>query len=127
MSRPRRRAEFGRLGGRAPKSYGPLSIEFLCGEDGAGAMTAMRVEMGPGASHPPVVHRRTAEFFVVLDGSMRATIGGRSRRLRAGDHVRLPPGVPHAFHAGRRGVEVLAVFVPPLSPTRPDIVQGGGR
>jgi quercetin dioxygenase-like cupin family protein len=113
---------FGRLYAGAERDFGSLGIEFLV-DGGRGApVTAMRVAMKPNDRHAPLRHARTAEFFLVLRGSMRATIARRLRRFRAGDYAYLPPGTVHAFQAGRSGVEVLSLFVPALDMKKPDII-----
>lgn len=127
MRARRPRAEFGRLRGRAPRDFGTLAIEFLSGEDGRAPMTVMRVAMRPRDSHPPLLHERTDEFFVVLRGSLEARVDAVRRRMRTGDYAYLPAGTPHAFRAGPGGVEVLSVFTPGLDPDSPDIVRVGDR
>ena len=109
----------------AAESAGPLRIRTLA----AGAATGFsvhRISMRGGASHPALHHARTCEFFLVTRGGAQAMIGGVRRRLRPGDHVSLAPGTVHGFRAGPQGVEVLAVFRPPLDLSRPDIVLEEG-
>ena len=52
------------------------------------------------------------QMGLVLEGEMDFTIGGETRRLRAGDVFRIPGGVPHSVVAGDRTVKVLDVFYP---------------
>lgn len=106
---------------RVFKRVGPLRVLTL--EDGRGTgFSVHRIRLGAGVSHPVLHHARTAEFFLVTRGSARACIGKVRRRLRAGESASLPPKTAHGFRAGPRGVEVLAVFRPPLDLSRPDIV-----
>lgn len=116
------RPRIGRLGAGVSRAYGTLDIEFLLDGGRRGALTAMRVGMKPRDSHPPLWHAKTSEFFLVLRGDMRAKIGGRTATLRKGHYAHLPPGTPHEFRAGKRGVEVLSVFTPALDMAAPDIV-----
>ena len=83
--------------------------------------------MPPGSRTPSLYHAKTSEFFLVLDGDQQARIAGRRRRLKKGDFAFLPPGVPHEFLAGARGVRVLAVFCPPLDLKDPDVVEARGH
>ena len=52
------------------------------------------------------------QMGVVLEGEMDFTIGGETRRLRAGDVFRIPGGVPHSVVAGDKPVKALDVFYP---------------
>ena len=78
--------------------------------------------MGANSSTPALSHARTSEFFLVVEGGMRARIGDRTRRMKAGDFAFLPPGTVHEFFVGRRGAEVLVVFSPFYDFNRPDNV-----
>lgn len=121
------RIKLGRLGAGAVRNLGTLGIEFLVNAGPRAPMTVMRVAMKPGASHEPLYHARTSEFFVVTRGSQEARIGRRLLHLRKGNYVFLPPRTTHAFKAGPRGVEVLSIFTPALHPTKPDIVTVPAR
>ena len=101
---------------------GTLLVRSLLDGEPRAPFSVLRIRMGPGASHPPLWHARTFEFFLVLKGSVHARIGQVSRRLRRGDFVMLPPGASHEFRAGPGGVEVLTVFGPGLDLGNPDIV-----
>lgn len=116
------RARFGRLFDGPSKAIGTLGVAFLVDEPRRLPFSVLRVTMRPGAEHEELHHERTAEFFTILRGSVRALIDGRRRLMRRGDFAVLRPGCRHAFHAGARGVEVLAVFSPPLERVHPDIV-----
>ena len=120
------RLSFGRLSATRAKAFGPLDVRFLLNAPKSSPFSALVVSMKPGASHPPIQHDKTWEFFLILRGSNRARIGGRERVLKRGDYAYMPPGVSHAFHAGPRGVEVLVIFAPAMDFLKPDIV-GAGR
>lgn len=121
MSR-RPRPEFGRLAGRRASSFGPLAVRFLVDDPARKPFSIVTIDMRPGARHPAIHHARTEEFFLVLAGSCRAEIGGRRRLLKQGDFAFLPAGTRHAFHAGRRGLRVLAAFSPSMDFKKPDII-----
>jgi quercetin dioxygenase-like cupin family protein len=59
---------------------------------------ALEVEVtyAAGASPPPGhFHPHQDERFEVLSGTVRAVVGGREHRLRAGDAIDIPRGVVH--------------------------------
>jgi quercetin 2,3-dioxygenase len=114
------RVRSGRIRRIRGRAYGALLVKPLLGK---GPFSVQTVFMKPGTRHASILHARTSEFFLVMEGSTRAWIRGRSRRLQAGDFVFLPPGTPHAFQAGARGTLVLAVFEPPLDLKAPDIME----
>ena len=51
----------------------------------------------PGTFVPPHVHQKQDEFLFVLSGRYDIWLDGKDLVARAGDHVRLPKGIPHAF------------------------------
>jgi mannose-6-phosphate isomerase-like protein (cupin superfamily) len=52
----------------------------------------------PGAPGPiEHLHPRQEERLEVLQGSMIVRVGGREEHLTVGQHVVIPPGVPHTF------------------------------
>lgn len=116
------RLRFGRLSRTAAKAFGPLQVRMLVNAPRESPFSALLVSMKPGASHPAIRHTKTWEFFLILRGSNKARINGRTLLLRRGDYAFMPPGTAHAFHAGPRGVEVLVLFAPAMDFTRPDIV-----
>lgn len=83
----------------------------------------LHVSIEPGGRAPAILHRRTAEFFLVLAGGSRGRLGGRPVRFRKGDFAHIPPGTAHQFTAGPEGTELLDVFVPALDLDDPDIVE----
>ena len=118
----RQRAKFGRLTGGATRCFGTLQVKFLVNDPDRSPMSSLRITMKPNASHPPLWHAKTGEFFLLLAGSTWAKIDGRVRRLKAGDFVFMPPRTVHEFRAGKRGVEVLVIFSPAMNFKKPDIV-----
>jgi quercetin dioxygenase-like cupin family protein len=116
------RAAVSRLRPRKALRAGTLSLRLPAMRPGA-PFSVMVVSLAPGASHPPIRHAHTHEWFTVLRGNQTARIGGRTRRLGRGVCVHMPPGTVHSFRAGPRGVEVLAIFSPPLDLRDPDIVK----
>ena len=52
----------------------------------------------PGSSVPPHVHPTQDEFIHVLEGALDLELGDARLRAGPGDLVRMPRGVPHAYH-----------------------------
>lgn len=122
MAAPAKRVRLGRVSKTRARRFGPLLVRTLTAAARPGPHSAHHIALGPHETHPALVHRRTWEFLLVLDGLLLARINGRRRRMRAGGFAVLPPGTAHAFSAGPRGVAVLSVFAPPLDLEKPDVV-----
>jgi mannose-6-phosphate isomerase-like protein (cupin superfamily) len=91
------------------------SIALLVDSEAAGGLLTShrsRFERGSDGA-PPHYHKRSAEIFYVLDGSLEVLIGEEIVTLDAGDFLLIPPNTPHAFAppAGAEA-EVLFAFVP---------------
>jgi quercetin dioxygenase-like cupin family protein len=54
---------------------------------------------GTGAMPPEHLHPHQLERFEVLEGTVRAVIGGTERRYGAGDTFEVPAGTPHQMSA----------------------------
>jgi quercetin dioxygenase-like cupin family protein len=54
---------------------------------------------GSDALPPEHLHPRQAERFEVLEGSIRAIVGGAEHRYEAGEKFEIPPGTPHQLGA----------------------------
>lgn len=79
-----------------------------------GAVSANRAILQAGTDGPPPhLHRRSAEIFFVLDGSLTALAGERVLTLEKGDFLSVPPGTPHAFGASPGSdADVLILYTP---------------
>ena len=58
---------------------------------------------------PPHVHPHQDEYIFVLDGRIDLLLGGKKTHAAAGDLVRMPRGIPHAFF-NNTGEPVTALF-----------------
>lgn len=70
------------------------------------------IEFDPGADGYPLhdhTHDGQEELYVVLEGALVLEAGGRETTLRAGDMVRVGPGVPRRFIARESGGTLLAL------------------
>lgn len=76
---------------------GDRYIFRLTSEDTGGAFALVEIVVGPGHGTPPHVHTREDETFVVLEGSVEFTVGGRTLTVGAGDTLFAPREVAHHF------------------------------
>jgi len=58
---------------------------------------------------PPHVHHEQDEYIFVIDGRIDLILDGRRQAATAGDLVRMPRGLPHAFY-NNSGKAVTALF-----------------
>lgn len=89
-------------------------------------ITLALVELAADAIVPG--HQHEAEQLgMVVEGSVRFTIGEEQRELGPGGTWRIPSNVPHQVTAGPAGATVIDIFTPtrsdwdalPVSPARP--------
>lgn len=72
-------------------------------------MSAMVVDVPPGAQVPPHMHAKEEEGYFVLEGELALTIAERTQTLLAGDFGHVPPRTVHAYaNRGAAPVRFLA-------------------
>ena len=69
-------------------------------------------------NQPYHYHREGFETFLVLEGSVGATVNGRRFTLHAGDMIHLEPWLPHRFTFPEEGCRLL--WLQPEGMTRPE-------
>ena len=76
-----------------------MSLRILrSAADTGGALLEMEAGYRPGSAVPPPhFHPLQEEWFVILEGGMRAVVGGVRRDLVAGDSLMIPAGESHAM------------------------------
>jgi quercetin dioxygenase-like cupin family protein len=75
-----------------------VRLDFkLTGRDTGGAFSLAESVVAPGAGPPPHTHEREDETFIMIEGRLKVTVGGRELSLEAGETAFLPRGVEHAF------------------------------
>jgi quercetin dioxygenase-like cupin family protein len=75
-------------------------------------MTVSFIVQQPNCTFP--VHSHVPEeIVIVLEGERDAVIDGKLYRIRAGDIVTVPSGVPHGTYTHESGCKVIEVFSPP--------------
>lgn len=70
------------------------------------------IRIAPGGVVPPAFHKKAVELIWILRGSGTITLGRRAVRMLRGDSLLIRPPTPHAFLAGRSGMEFVAVLRP---------------
>jgi quercetin dioxygenase-like cupin family protein len=78
---------------------GQLEIRYLMDGTLSGAgMGMFELTVGPGARVPPPhSHRDNEELVYVLEGTLRYSVDGEMRDLKAGERMYTPRGSVHAF------------------------------
>lgn len=95
---------------------GPYVIESFIDADEEGAGTVYRVQIAPRQRTGVSQHRVAEEYYYVLSGRATALLNGQPRAIAAGDFLRLPPGMTHAFVTGEEPLEMLNVHTPGCRP-----------
>lgn len=60
-------------------------------------------------------HKRSEEFYFILDGEGRMEVDGEEAEVRAGDAVLIPPGAWHQITAGSERLRFLCCCAPPYA------------
>jgi quercetin dioxygenase-like cupin family protein len=66
-------------------------------EDTGGAYSVFEDVIPPGGGPPPHTHTKEDETIFVIEGELRAWLGGKQYDLKMGDFVHMPRGVQHYF------------------------------
>ncbi|MCB9282680.1 MAG: cupin domain-containing protein [Lewinellaceae bacterium] len=67
------------------------------GDQNADQISVLEHQAYHGDSPPLHIHHTEDEVFLVLEGEFRFVIGSNEHRLRAGDTILAPKGIPHAY------------------------------
>lgn len=79
-------------------------------EDGSDGISVLEHEAYHGDSPPFHIHRNEDEGFYVLEGEMRFRLEDREQRLKAGDAVVVPKGIPHTYRVeSQQGARFLTI------------------
>jgi uncharacterized cupin superfamily protein len=77
---------------------GQLSINYIVDGAGTAGLGMFELTVPPGSNVPPPhSHSNNEECVYVLEGVLRYTVGAETRDLAAGQSMRTPKGVVHAF------------------------------
>ena len=91
----------------AEKSWGNFEVIDI----GEGSMT-IKVTLNAGHGMNYHSHEHRDEVWTVVDGTGWAVVDGVRRRVRAGDVIQMPAGVPHTITA-ETGLQVIEVQIGP--------------
>ncbi len=88
---------------------------FALFETTARSQTAvMRLGPGEASSEKPSRHEKSDQILLVVQGALRAEIGGEVRDLTKGDLVTVPADTPHRFvNAGKEEALAFTAYAPP--------------
>lgn len=78
-------------------AMGVLVTVKVRAEDTGGAYSVFEDLIPPGAGPVPHTHTREDETIFVLEGKLRAWLGGKPYDVQTGDFVHMPRGVQHYF------------------------------
>jgi uncharacterized cupin superfamily protein len=77
---------------------GQLSINYIVDGASTASLGVFELTVPPGSNVPfPHSHANNEECVYVLEGTLRYTVGAETRDLSAGQSMRTPKGVVHAF------------------------------
>lgn len=116
------RVQVSHLNSKKTRRFGALRYKAILQTADLRRISVLHIRLEAGARAPALCHRRTGEFFYVLQGSLRGRINDKEYRFKQGSFCFLPPGAIHQFHAGKSGARTLDIFFPRLDLKKPDIV-----
>jgi mannose-6-phosphate isomerase-like protein (cupin superfamily) len=77
-------------------------------------LNIIQERMPPGTSETRHLHRKSQQFFFVLEGQATLEIDGREVVLNAREGARVPPGAAHRMqNRSRRALEFTVTSEPP--------------
>jgi quercetin dioxygenase-like cupin family protein len=91
---------------------GTRVIVRVTAADSGGRVGVWESEEPRGTALPLHVHTNEDEQMVVLEGEVSVRVGEETHRLRAGDTLALPRGVPHAHRVDSDVAHILTVATP---------------
>ncbi|MGE0171851.1 MAG: cupin domain-containing protein [Oligoflexales bacterium] len=79
--------------------------------------TVAMVELDPGATSEPHLHKEREESYFVVNGAGFATIDSETATIKAGDLIYAKPGQKHSFtNKGDSPMRYLVITAPCWSP-----------
>jgi quercetin dioxygenase-like cupin family protein len=94
-------------------AMGVLVTVKVRASDTGGAYSVFEDFIPPGAGPVPHTHTREDETIFVLEGKLRAWLGGKQYDLDVGDFVHMPRGVQHYFkNVADQPTQMLLTYTP---------------
>ena len=98
---------------RVMRAFGQEAHVLVSSEQTGDAFCVLRFFAPPGNVTPAHVHHSTDETFLIESGQGEINRGGEVLRVRKGDVIYLPKGIPHALRVGSdEGVALVVCVVP---------------
>jgi uncharacterized cupin superfamily protein len=99
-----------------PIQVGQMQINYLVDGTAHGGMGVFELTVPPGSNVPPPhSHSNNDECVYVLQGTLRYSVDGETRDLKAGEHMFSPRGSVHAFSNPHAEVaRTLTVLTPDI-------------
>lgn len=72
--------------------------------------TVKLLHLYPGKRFSLQVHAHRKEFWRVIEGTGKLTVGEETREVRKGDEALIPTGTKHRLEAGPYGLHVLEII-----------------
>ncbi len=91
-----------------------LTIRSLFRPEEADRLSLRWIEVPPGRTIPPSLHRVAREVLYILEGEAEFTVGDETRVVGAGRFLNVPPGTPHSMRTLASAIRFLAIQSPPV-------------
>lgn len=91
---------------------GSLFTFLATGDDTHGQFALMEVVGRKGNAPPPHLHRHEDETFYVLEGELKASVGGRTIKATPGTMVFMPRDIAHSFVIESERLRMLVLLAP---------------
>jgi mannose-6-phosphate isomerase-like protein (cupin superfamily) len=98
---------------------GQIEIRYVQAADNTCEMGCFELRVPPDSNVPPPhSHSGNEELVYVLEGTLRYTVGSKTRDLRPGDSMATPRGMVHAFSNPHAVVaRALVINTPDIGPS----------
>ena len=94
-------------------AMGVLVTVKVRADDTGGAYSVFEDLIPPGAGPVPHTHTKEDETIFVIEGELRAWLGGTQYDVKAGDFVHMPRGVQHYFkNVSQKPTRLLLSYTP---------------
>lgn len=92
--------------------FGSLTSPLVRSDQTHGAYSIIEQLMPANSGPPPHTHAQSDEVFYILEGKVHLQLSDSVSTAEAGQLVRVPRGVPHAFAVQSEQARMLIFFMP---------------